>query len=59
MTYLREVRLLRIHSELREVDPDTVTVGALASRWGFLHAGRFAAAYKRKFGCSPSTTLRS
>ena len=58
MTYLREVRLLRVHGELREADPDTVTVGAVASRWGFLHAGRFAAAYKRKFGCSPSASLR-
>lgn len=58
MTYLREVRLLRVHGELREADPATVTVGAVASRWGFLHAGRFAAAYKRKFGCAPSATLR-
>lgn len=58
MAYLREVRLNRVHDELVSAAPDTVTITAVAARWGFLHAGRFAAAYRRKFGCLPSDTLR-
>jgi AraC-like DNA-binding protein len=59
MVYLREVRLNRVHDELLSAAPDDVTVSVVASRWGFLHHGRFAEAYRRKFGCSPSATLRS
>jgi AraC-like DNA-binding protein len=59
MTYLRDVRLDRIHSQLLVADPSDVAVSTVAARWGFLHPGRFAAAYKRRFGRSPSTTLRS
>ena len=58
MAYLREVRLNRVHEELVVRAPDTTTVTAVAARWGFLHAGRFATAYRRKFGCLPSDTLR-
>jgi AraC-like DNA-binding protein len=58
MAYLREVRLNRVHDELASAGPDTVTITAVAARWGFLHAGRFATAYRRKFGCLPSDTLR-
>jgi AraC-like DNA-binding protein len=58
MTYLREVRLNRVHDELTAATPDTVTITAVAARWGFLHPGRFATAYRRKFGCLPSDTLR-
>ncbi|GAA1640683.1 AraC family transcriptional regulator [Kribbella alba] len=59
MVYLREVRLNRVHDELLSAAPDDVTVSVVAGRWGFLHHGRFAEAYRRKFGCSPSATLRS
>jgi len=59
MTYLRDVRLDRIHAQLLGADPSEIAVGTVAARWGFLHPGRFAAAYKRRFGRSPSTTLRS
>jgi AraC-like DNA-binding protein len=58
MAYLREVRLNRVHVELTSAAPDTVTITGVAARWGFLHAGRFATAYRRKFGCLPSDTLR-
>ena len=34
------------------------TVAELAARWGFAHPGRFAVAYRAKFGHSPSETLR-
>jgi transcriptional regulator GlxA family with amidase domain len=58
MTYLRHLRLHRAHSELVDADPRSVTVTAVASRWGFLHFGRFAAQYSQLFGESPSATLR-
>jgi transcriptional regulator GlxA family with amidase domain len=32
-------------------------VTAVAWRWGFTHMGRFAIAYRRRFGESPSATL--
>jgi AraC-like DNA-binding protein len=59
MVYLRELRLDHVHAELAAGDPDGPTVSAVGQRWGFPHAGRFAAAYKRKFGRSPSETLRN
>lgn len=57
MSYLRQVRLRRVHDELAAAAPGSVTVGAVASRWGFLHMGRFAGAYRDAFGITPSETL--
>ena len=59
MTYLRELRLNGIHDELRRARPATTTVEAVAYRWGMLHMGRFAAAYRATFGELPSQTLRT
>ncbi|WP_430788346.1 AraC family transcriptional regulator [Actinoplanes sp. G11-F43] len=59
MAYLQEVRLSRAHETLRRGDPARVTVAEVANRWGFAHLGRFASAYRRRFGESPSETLRS
>ncbi len=59
LEYLREVRLDRAHDELRLADPAAgTTVAGVAARWGFGHPGRFAAAYRQRFGRSPVTTLR-
>jgi AraC-like DNA-binding protein len=58
MTYLRHLRLHRVHTELVDADPRSVNVTAVASRWGFLHFGRFAQQYCQQFGESPSVTLR-
>lgn len=59
MSYLRRRRLQLAHDELLRVDPAAgVTVTDVALRYGFTHTGRFAAAYRRHFGESPSTTLR-
>ncbi|WP_410612428.1 AraC family transcriptional regulator [Amycolatopsis sp. lyj-109] len=57
MAYLRDVRLTRVHDELAVADPGGTTIAAVAARWGFLHAGRFSTAYRRKFGVLPSETL--
>jgi len=57
-TYLREVRLQRVHAELCNPEVQT-SVSDSAFRWGFTHLGRFAAAYRSKFGETPSETLRN
>lgn len=56
--YLRDVRLERVHADLQAADRSTVTVTDVAFRWGFTHLGRFAGDYRRRFGESPSATLR-
>ncbi|BCB90349.1 AraC family transcriptional regulator [Phytohabitans suffuscus] len=57
MTYLRRLRLARAHEELRVASRGQATVASVASRWGFVHLGRFAAAYRRAYGVSPAQTL--
>lgn len=59
MAYVRRVRLAAAHRDLQAADPtsgDTVT--AIATRWGFLHQGRFGAAYRHAYGRTPGQTLR-
>jgi AraC-like DNA-binding protein len=58
MAYLREVRLRRAHEALERAVPGSTTVEAVALQGGWLHMGRFAAAYREAFGEPPSTTLR-
>jgi len=58
MAHLREVRLIRVHEELRAGDPARCTVTTVAARWGFPHQGRFAAIYRDRYGQAPSVTLR-
>jgi AraC-like DNA-binding protein len=58
MAYLRQVRLRRAHSDLRAADPARHGVADVAARWGFTHLGRFAAAYRQRYGRAPSDTLR-
>ncbi|MGO4204302.1 AraC family transcriptional regulator [Rhodococcus sp. TAF43] len=57
--YLLDVRLSRIHDDLVTGDPSVTSVTDVALRWGITHTGRFAAAYRRKYGYAPSETLRS
>jgi AraC-like DNA-binding protein len=59
MVYLQRIRLNRAHELLRDADPARVTVSAVAHSCGFSHLGRFAAAYRQRFGASPSETLRN
>ncbi|MEH3075935.1 MAG: AraC family transcriptional regulator [Quadrisphaera sp.] len=56
--YLRDVRLDRVHAELRASAPGASTVTDVAYRWGFTHLGRFAGEYRRRFAEAPSATLR-
>ena len=58
LAYLRRLRLDNVHAELSRADPWEVNVSEIAFRWGFTHLGRFAGAYKARFGIPPSQTLR-
>ncbi|CAM3525258.1 AraC family transcriptional regulator [Tsukamurella ocularis] len=55
--YLLDVRLDRAHHDLVRASPMD-TVADVAMRWGFHHTGRFAAAYRRRYGVAPSATRR-
>ncbi len=55
--YLLDVRLERVHQDLTRADAAT-TVADVAMRWGFTHTGRFAAAFRRRYGLPPSAVLR-
>jgi AraC-like DNA-binding protein len=54
--YLQNVRLEGAHTDLVVSSPPT-TVADIAVRWGIMHTGRFAAAYRKKYGVPPSHTL--
>lgn len=57
MAYLRRVRLQKVREELLH-DDGAKTVTDVAASWGFNHLGRFSADYHRRFGETPSSTLR-
>jgi len=52
---LRRMHLAR--QALRQAAPDTTSVTAIGTRYGFWELGRFAVAYQSLFGESPSATL--
>jgi len=56
MQRLRQIRLEQAAAALRTA-PDGARVTEIAMRCGFVHLGRFALAYKQKFGEPPSQTL--
>jgi AraC-like DNA-binding protein len=57
--YLRHVRLERAHRELQDGDSAAgLTVAATARRWGWANPGSFTSAYRRRYGVTPSLTLR-
>ncbi|GAA3351990.1 AraC family transcriptional regulator [Amorphoplanes nipponensis] len=58
LTYLRRLRLEGVHAELSRAGPDQLSVSEVATRWGFTHLGRFAGAYRDRYGVTPSQTLR-
>ncbi len=56
-SYLREIRMVAAHNDLLACHT-ALTVSDVALKWGFTHLGRFAADYKKRFGESPSYTLK-
>jgi AraC-like DNA-binding protein len=56
--YLRRVRLQHAHDQLHDAVPGTITVSAVAARWGFLNPSLFAAHYRTAFAVLPSRTLQ-
>ena len=58
MAYLRAVRIERAHEELMHGCPENYSVTMIANKWGFFNPGRFAQAYRQRFGENPSDTLR-
>lgn len=57
MSYLKDIRLERVRQALLNARPDE-TVTQLAMQFGFQQLGRFAVDYRKRFGESPSDTLR-
>lgn len=57
MAAVRQLRLDRIHADLMSSHCDG-SVSDIALRRGYLHLGRFAAAYRARFGQAPYETLR-
>lgn len=57
MEYVRNCRLDAIHRNLKDGGRNA-TIATVASHYGMTHLGRFAAAYRARFGQSPSETLR-
>jgi AraC-like DNA-binding protein len=55
--FLRTVRLGRVRAMLLAGSAG-VSVSECALRWGFTHLGRFSGDYRRRYGESPSETLR-
>jgi AraC-like DNA-binding protein len=59
MHYVRDRRLERARDQLAVALPsDGITVTEVAERWGFGHLGNFSGSYRKRFGESPSQTLR-
>lgn len=56
--YLRRLRLEAVRRDLSAAQPGATSVTDVATRWGFVHLGRFSAVYAQAFGEHPSTTLR-
>jgi AraC-like DNA-binding protein len=54
---IERIRLERAHHDLVNSSPDQATVAGIGAKWGFLHAGRFAALYRARYNTYPSTTL--
>ncbi|MBZ9849784.1 helix-turn-helix domain-containing protein [Mesorhizobium sp. CA14] len=56
--YARNRRLDRVHERLLASDLATIPVTSVAMQYGFWELGRFAQAYRLRFGERPSDTLR-
>lgn len=57
MRYLRDLRMEKVRQELLDTSK-LRNVTSVATRWGFFELGRFAAEYRKRYGESPSDTLK-
>ena len=57
-TWLRRIRLNRVHKILLQSSPDDILIKSVAIENGFFHLGHFANQYQNHFGCLPSQTLQ-
>jgi AraC-like DNA-binding protein len=55
--FLRTTRMERARNDFL-ARHETTTVSEIAARWGFLHFGRFASEYAKRYGEMPSETMR-
>jgi len=55
--FINLLRLNRAHEDIQIADAQVTNVSDIATKWGFLHFGRFAKEYKALFGVLPSVTL--
>jgi AraC-like DNA-binding protein len=55
---IQHTRLERAHDDLVNSSAAEATVAGIGARWGFPHAGRFAALYHARYNTYPSATLR-
>ncbi len=55
---IQYTRLERAHRDLINASTEEATVASIGAKWGFPHAGRFAALYYARYNTYPSTTLR-
>jgi AraC-like DNA-binding protein len=60
LAYVRGVQLDRVHETLRSARAGQrgVQVTDVALENGFTHMGRFAGYYRKRFGCTPTQTLK-
>ncbi|MGS0894576.1 helix-turn-helix domain-containing protein [Burkholderia stagnalis] len=58
LNYVRSLRLAQVRRMLLDARQADVPISEAAARWGFIHLGHFASAYKMQFGELPSTTAR-
>lgn len=56
--YLRCVRLNGVRRALMSTSAEQITIGDIASRWGFFHLSHFAEDYRALFCELPSQTIR-
>jgi len=56
--YVKLIRLEAVRRSLANSDPLSITVGGVASEFGFRQLGRFSAEYRKVYGEIPSVTLR-
>jgi AraC-like DNA-binding protein len=57
MRYLRAARYGKAREALCRAEPEE-RITEIAANWGFSHMGRFSVEYRKRFGESPSQTLR-